>query len=94
MFEFEVEQVDYLSAASVWCITGKLLSGEIRNNSMAFFETESGVKRINIETVAFVDSIKPTNSNLLTLTVKDSKNLFNLKNTILRSTVSEPAVSV
>lgn len=94
MFEFEVEQVDYLSAANIWCLTGKLLSGEIRNNSTAFFDTEFGSKKINIETVAFVDSIKPTNSNLLTLTVKESKNLFNLKNTILRSTVSEPAVSV
>lgn len=94
MFEFEVKQVDYLSAANIWCLTGKLLSGEIYNNSTAFFDTELGAKSINIETVAFVDLTKPTDSNLLTLTVKDGNNLFNLKNIILRSKVSEPAVSV
>lgn len=95
MFEFKVERVDYLPAANILCLTGKLLSGEIRNDSTAFFETEFGAKNINIETVAFVDSVNPLDSNVLTLTVKGNENLLgDLENTILRSTISEPAVSV
>ena len=95
MFKFEIEKVDFLSAAKIWCLTGKLLSGEIRNNTTAFVETERGLKKVRIETVAFIDSMKPKNMRRLTLTVSgDEKILPKLAGKLLASTISEPAVTV
>jgi hypothetical protein len=95
VFEFETEKIDFLSAAKIWCVTGKLLSGEIRNNTEAFVETETGVKRIKIETVAFVDSMKPKNFRRLTLTVSgDEKILPKLTGKLIASAIGEPVVTV
>lgn len=95
MFKFEIEKVDYLSVAKIWCVTGKLICGEIRNNSTAFVETETGLKRIKIETVAFIDSLKPKNNRRLTLTVSgDEKILPKLTGKMLASTISESVVTV
>ena len=95
VFKFEIEKVDFLSVAKIWCVTGKLICGEIRNNSTAFVETETGLKRIKIETVEFVDSMKPKNLRRLTLTVSgDEKILPKLTGRMIASTISEPVVTV
>ena len=72
MFQFEIERVDFLPVAKIWCLTGKLICGEIHNNSDAFIETDSGVSRIKIETVAFVDPPNINGQKRLTLTIKES----------------------
>lgn len=93
MFKFEIERVDFLSAARIWCLTGKLLDGKIFHHSTAFVETESGVKKVKIETVAFIDSSK--SDGHLTLTVSgDEKILADLKGKLLASTLPEPALTV
>ena len=95
VFKFEIEKVDFLSAAKIWCLTGKLLCGEIRNNSTAFVETETGTKKVRIETVAFIDALKPKNNRRLTLTVSgDEKLLPRLTGKMLASAISEPVVTV
>ena len=70
MFEFEIEKVDFLPAAKIWCLTGRLLSGEIRHRSTAFIETGSGIKKVKIETAAFVDPPDFGKPRRLTLTVQ------------------------
>ena len=72
MFQFEIERVDFLPVAKIWCLTGKLICGEIHNYSDAFIETDSGMSRIKIETVAFVDPPSINGQKRLTLTVKES----------------------
>ncbi|MCY7374947.1 MAG: hypothetical protein LH472_03110 [Pyrinomonadaceae bacterium] len=71
MFQFEIERVDFLPAANIWCLTGKLLSGEIYHHSTALIETETGTHKIKIETVAFIDSLKFDGNKRLTLTVQN-----------------------
>ena len=75
MFQFEIERVDFLPVAKIWCLTGKLICGEIHNYSDAFIETDSGMSRIKIETVAFVDPPSINGQRRLTLTVKGSDKL-------------------
>ena len=86
MFQFEIEKVDFLPTANLWCLTGRLLTGEIYNDSMAFIETDSGIDKIKIETVAFIDPPKFESQKRLTLTVKNAdKTLQNCVGKIIAS---------
>ncbi len=72
MFKFEIEKVDFLPVAKIWCLTGKLICGDIHNNSNAFIETDSGTSKIKIETFVFIDPPSIDGQKQLTLTVKVS----------------------
>ncbi len=86
MFEFEIERVEYLPVAKIWCLTGKLICGEIYNDSVAFFETDSGTNKINIETVTFTDPPNFNERKRLTLTIKkDGEMLKDFVGTIITS---------
>ncbi|MGI8639389.1 MAG: hypothetical protein ACR2MG_05485 [Pyrinomonadaceae bacterium] len=90
MFQFEIEKVDFLPAAKIWCLTGKLICGEIHNNSIAFLETDSGTNKIRIGTVAFIDPPNLNGQKRLTLTIKsDGKTLKDFVGKIIASKSSK-----
>ena len=90
MFQFEIEKVDFLTVAQIWCLTGKLICGEIHNNSIAFLETDSGTNKIRIETVAFVDPPNLNGQKRLTLTIQsDGKTLKDFVGKVIASKPSK-----
>ena len=91
MFQFEIERVDFLTVAKIWCLTGKLICGEIHNNSIAFIETDSGTNKIRVETVAFVDPPNLNGQKRLTLTMKSNGKI--LKDFVGKVITSKPSKS-
>ena len=91
MFQFQIERVDFLAAAQIWCLTGKLICGEIHNNSIAFIETDSETTKVKIETIAFIDSSNLNGQKRLTLTMKN--NGKTLKDFVGKVMTSKPAKS-
>lgn len=69
MFRFEIQDVDYLSGAEVWLLSGKVLSGELKNGTVLFVENKN--QKLKIDTVAFIDPPKFTDNSKITLTTKD-----------------------
>lgn len=90
MFQFEIERVDFLTVAKICCLTGRLICGEIHNNSIAFLETDSGTSKIRVETVAFVDPPNLNGQKRLTLMIKnDGKILKDFAGKIIASKPSK-----
>lgn len=77
MFQFKIERVEFLPVAKIWCLTGKIICGEIQNNSDAFIETNSGLNRIKIETIAFVDPPSINGQKRMTLTARENDKISN-----------------
>lgn len=68
-FRFQVKKSGRLPTADAWLLDGKLLSGKVRNNSLATVEAEKG-KVVKVKTVALLNQKNPDPSEL-TLTLEE-----------------------
>lgn len=67
-FRFQVKKSGRLPVADAWLLDGTLLSGKVKNNSLATVEAEKG-KVVKVRTVALLNQKNP-NPTELTLTLE------------------------